>query len=122
YEVSQKAHNALKWLINKQAKIIDGRVFLVWGNDLKEIPDIAEDSSIFAQDETADETTEKIVVGNTFQYYAEQISKAIAGYKVELTVGDKVQILVIDSATTGRMAVLYYRSLDKAFYLDKLKE
>lgn len=122
YEVSQKAHNALKWLINKQAKIIDGRVFLVWGNDLKEIPDIAEDSSIFEQDETADEMGEKIAVENTFQYYAKQITKAIEGYKADLTSGDKVQILVLDSATTGRMAVLYYRSLDKAFYLDKLKE
>ena len=33
YEVSQKAHNALKWLINRQGKDIDGRVVLVWGND-----------------------------------------------------------------------------------------
>ncbi|RSK26545.1 type I-C CRISPR-associated protein Cas8c/Csd1 [Bacillus sp. HMF5848] len=123
YEVSQKAHNALKWLINKQAKIIiDGRVFLVWGIDLEEIPDIAEDSSIFAADETADESESKTINENTMKYYAEQISKAISGYKAKLQPGDKVQILVLDSATTGRMAVLYYRSLDKAFYLDKLKE
>ena len=33
YDVSQKAHNALKWLINRQGKIIDQRVFLVWGNE-----------------------------------------------------------------------------------------
>ena len=33
YEVSQKSHNALKWLINRQGKDIDGRVVLVWGND-----------------------------------------------------------------------------------------
>ncbi len=39
YEVSQKAHNALKWLINRQGKIIDQRVFLVWGNDDLDIPD-----------------------------------------------------------------------------------
>lgn len=123
YEVSQKAHNALKWLINKQAKIIiDGRVFLVWGIDLKYIPDIADDSSIFTQDETADEVEDQTLNANTLQYYAERISKAIAGYKADLNAGDKVQILVLDSATTGRMAVLYYRSLEGAFYLDKLKE
>ncbi|MBJ8192659.1 type I-C CRISPR-associated protein Cas8c/Csd1, partial [Bacillus cereus] len=33
YEVSQKAHNALKWLINRQGKVMEQRVFLVWGND-----------------------------------------------------------------------------------------
>lgn len=122
YEVSQKAHNALKWLINKQAKIIDGRVFLVWGIDVEEIPDVTDDSSVFTADETADEIEVKTVTDNTLKYYAEQISRAIAGYKAKLHAGDKVQILVLDSATTGRMAVLYYRSLDKAFYLDKLKE
>lgn len=122
YEVSQKAHNALKWLINKQAKIIDGRVFLVWGIDVEEIPDVTDDSSVFTADETADEIEVKTVTDNTLKYYAEQISRAIAGYKAKLHAGDKVQILVLDSATTGRMAVLYYRSLDKAFYLDKLKD
>lgn len=123
YDVSQKAHNALKWLINKQAKIIiDGRVFLVWGVDLKDIPDLADDSSIFTKDETADETEDMSLNANTLEYYAEQISKAITGYKANLKVGDKVQILVLDSATTGRMAVLYYRSLDGAVYLDRLKE
>lgn len=124
YEVSQKAHNALKWLINKQAKIIiDGRVFLVWGNAMTDVPDITEDSTVFLQDETADEIEMKeTVTENTYEYNAEQISKAIAGYKANLTVGEKVQILVLDSATTGRMAVLYYRSLDKSFYLDKLEE
>lgn len=122
YEVSQKAHNALKWLINRQAKIIDGRVFLVWGVDLEEIPDLTDDSSFFTSDETASETGSKNVNANTLEYYAEQISKAIAGYKAKLIAGEKVQILVLDSATTGRMAVLYYRSLDKAIYLDRLKD
>lgn len=119
YEVSQKAHNALKWLINKQGKIIDGRVFLVWGNDLNEVPDITDDGSIFTYDEV--ENVDKKIV-STFQYDAEQISKAIEGYRANLNVSDKVQILILDSATTGRMAVLYYRSLDKSYYLNKLKD
>lgn len=41
----------MKWLINKQGKIIDQRVFLVWGNDAEDVPDIVEDSySIFSMD------------------------------------------------------------------------
>ncbi|MDU5950828.1 MAG: type I-C CRISPR-associated protein Cas8c/Csd1, partial [Paenibacillus macerans] len=31
-------------------------------------------------------------------------------------------ILVLDSATTGRMAVLYFRNMDKELYLDRLAE
>lgn len=122
YDVSQKAHNALKWLINKQAKIVDGRVFLVWGNDKVELPDVLEDSfSVFGQDETAPETENEHETAYTFDYYAEQVSKAISGYNSDLMAHSNVQILVLDSATTGRMAVLYYRSLDKSVYLDKLK-
>ncbi|MDV2687722.1 type I-C CRISPR-associated protein Cas8c/Csd1, partial [Alkalihalophilus lindianensis] len=31
-----------------------------------------------------------------------------------------VNILILDSATTGRLAVLYYRNMDKEIYLDRL--
>ncbi|PJO44864.1 hypothetical protein CWD94_04035 [Lysinibacillus xylanilyticus] len=34
YEASQKAHNALKCLINHQSIHIDGRVFLVWSDGI----------------------------------------------------------------------------------------
>ena len=33
----------------------------------------------------------------------------------------EVNILILDSATTGRMACLYYRNMDKELYLDRLK-
>lgn len=121
YEVSQKAHNALKWLINKQAKIIDQRVFLVWGNDELVVPDVVEDTySIFEEDVTA--SKKDVTVENTKEYFADQIAKSIGGYRAKLSVPSNVQILVLDSATTGRMAVLYYRSLEKSVYLDRLKD
>src|SRR5699024_3886438 len=43
YDVSQKAHNALKWLIERQGKIIDNRVFLIWSNEKIETLDATED-------------------------------------------------------------------------------
>ncbi|MGN7402021.1 type I-C CRISPR-associated protein Cas8c/Csd1 [Cytobacillus praedii] len=121
YEVSQKAHNALKWLINKQAKIIDQRVFLVWGNDtLSAIPDMIDDSfSIFSMDETA--TAKKEIKSFSNEEFAIQFAKAIDGYKNDLSTGANINILVLDSATTGRLAVLYYRSLDKEIYFNRLK-
>lgn len=120
YEVSQKAHNALKWLINRQAKIIDQRVFLVWGNNDLNIPDPTED--FFNLNPEAEAITKRI--SDTNEVFANEVAKAIGGYRNSLHKEDKsnVNILVLDSATTGRLAVLYYRNMDKNMYLDKLIE
>lgn len=117
YEVSQKGHNALKWLINRQGKTIDQRVFLVWGNDDLDVPDLTEDT--FAIDPTP---TVPLKKSFTNQEFASEVSKALAGYKSDLTSESKVNIMVLDSATTGRMGVLYYRNMDKEIYLNKLKK
>ncbi len=46
YEVSQKAHNALKWLIERQGKQVDGRIFLVWGGSKNpDMPEVSNDLS-----------------------------------------------------------------------------
>lgn len=122
YEVSQKAHNALKWLINRQGKTIDDRVFLVWGNDSLYIPDPAEDT--FALDPL--EMPIVVRVSNTNEALAREVAKALDGYKNKLgsegteRFQSEVNILVLDSATTGRMAVLYFRNMNKELYLDKL--
>jgi CRISPR-associated protein Csd1 len=119
YDVSQKAHNALKWLINKQGKMIDGRVFLVWGNDSEDVPDLVEDSfDIFS---SCLEEEQKIK-SYTHEEFAQEVAKAIDGYKNTLASEANVSILVLDSATTGRLAVLYYRNMDKDLYLNRLKK
>jgi len=118
YEVSQKAHNALKWLINRQGKIIDQRVFLVWGNDDLNIPDPTIDT--FSISPSPIEKQERISF--TDQEFANQVAKALDGYTNNLTSKSNVNILILDSATTGRLAVLYYRNLNKEFYIDRLKE
>lgn len=115
YEVSQKAHNALKWLIHRQGKTIDQRVFLVWGNDELYVPDPAEDT--YALDPVSIIQVNKT---NTLQELAREVSKALDGYRNNLSTQSNVTIMVLDSATTGRMAVLYYRNMDKHLYLDKL--
>jgi len=118
YEVSQKAHNALKWLINRQGKIIDQRVFLVWGNDDLDIPGVNED--LFSLSPETNAFKEKVSFTN--KEFAVEVAKAIDGYRNRSisSSNDKVNLLILDSATTGRMAVLYYRNLNKELYLDKL--
>lgn len=118
YDVSQKAHNALKWLINRQGKIIDQRVFLVWGNDEITLPDPTEDT--FAIHPIPLEKKERKSFTN--QEFANEVAKALEGYKANLTTKSEVNILILDSATTGRLAVLYYRNMNRELYLQRLVE
>ncbi len=119
YDVSQKAHNALKWLINKQAKIIDERVFLVWGNEqnLAVIPPDEDSFTIFRR-----RNKEKEIKSNTLESFAKEVSQAIEGYKNDLVLNAEVNILVLDAATPGRMSVQYYRNFNKEIYFERLKK
>lgn len=118
YEVSQKAHNALKWLIHRQGKTIDNRVFLVWGNDGKNVPYPVEDALDILQHTNQNIETDP----DTDKPFAEEVKRAIDGYRNDLDYDSEVNIIVLDSATTGRMAVLYYRNMNKEIYLNRLKD
>ncbi|WP_203362557.1 type I-C CRISPR-associated protein Cas8c/Csd1 [Bacillus sp. REN10] len=116
YEVSQKAHNALKWLIHRQAKSVDQRVFLVWENDDTNTPDPTEDT--FSLVPVTAEKSKKVSFTN--QEFAGEVAKALDGYKNDLKQRSNINIIILDSATTGRLAVLYYRNMEKELYLDRL--
>ncbi|AQT83281.1 CRISPR-associated protein Cas8c/Csd1, subtype I-C/DVULG [Paenibacillus larvae subsp. larvae] len=117
YDVSQKAHNALKWLIHRQGKIIDQRVFLVWANDAPVLPGPEEDA--FSLGFGSLVKVEKKSFTN--KEFANEVAKALDGYKNNLASSkSNVNLLILDSATTGRMAVLYYRNMDKELYFDRL--
>nr|WP_223280494.1 type I-C CRISPR-associated protein Cas8c/Csd1 [Virgibacillus halodenitrificans] len=117
YDVSQKAHNALKWLIHRQGKVVDQRVFLVWGNENLDLPNPTEDPfSLNLLPETPPKKK-----ADTQKEFAREIATAIDGYKNDLSHRADVNIIILDSATTGRLGVNYYRNLDKDVYLRKLK-
>lgn len=102
YEVSQGAHNALKWLIKHQGHNYDGRVYVTWNPKGYEIPDISEDSfdALMGNCE---------IIPYTAKEFAEQFHKAMSGYKANLNYNDNIIIMGIDAATTGRMAITFYR-------------
>lgn len=118
YDVSQKAHHALKWLIQRQARSIDNRIFLVWSKDDTPVPHPNDDAVDYMM-QTGREIEREPETGRLF---AAEVSKAIDGYRHDLTYQSDVNILILDSATKGRMAVLYYRYLDKDLYLNRLKQ
>lgn len=126
YEVSQKGHNALKWLIGKQAFILDGRVFLTWGRKETDVPNPEESSAdfldfdaIFAEDE---EAAVLLNPDTTHQQFSELFKKALNGYSVKLAYHEPIYIMILDAATPGRMGILYYRSIEKEQYFARIEE
>lgn len=119
YDVSQKAHNALKWLIERQASQINDRVFLVWGVDQLDLPDPCQDSyDLYALDEGADAG---VVGDTTHQAFARQIERALHGYRYSADYQSRAIVMVLDAATPGRMSIIYYRDLERNSFLDRLQ-
>lgn len=124
YEVSQKGHNALKWLIGKQAFILDGRVFLTWGRKETEVPNPEESSADFLDVEifTKDEEAEILLnPDTTHQQFSELFKKALNGYSLKLAYHEPIYIMILDAATPGRMGILYYRSFEKEQYFTRIE-
>jgi CRISPR-associated protein Csd1 len=103
YEVSQKSHNALKWLIQKQGKKFGDKVFLLWGTNNEDTPDVTADSMDFF-----DEGDDSIFL-DTKENLAEKFNMAISGYKANINNHTELALLGLDSATTGRLSITFYR-------------
>jgi CRISPR-associated protein Csd1 len=122
--VTQKAHNALRWLIARQGYRGGGgdQVFVAWAVGGASIPDPFKDTRGLLGDPEADGVTQDAVYsGDAGQHFALRLAKAIAGYRATLGDADDVVVMGLDSATPGRMAIIYYRELTGAEFLDRVR-
>lgn len=125
YDVSQKAHNALRWLIQRQGFRSDTRSFVTFGI---ETPDTIQpfDSSLEVATEFDEELIEEYFnleeadQANDSLVISEQVVQALQGktHNFELDGVDEVIVLAVDAATTGRLAIVYYQELDSSLFLD----
>lgn len=122
YEASQKAHNALKFLIERQGISIESRVFLLWGDRQLDLPNVQqqeEDLPNFELDDFIEEEKEAY----SKDIIAAKYNAMIRGYSERMIATEDlemVHIVELDAATPGRMAVLNYRSIDLVQYLEKI--
>lgn len=133
FDVTQKAHNALRWLIAKQGTRLGEQAILAWSINNREIPDPLKSSLQLAADSSEEEDIDKMLeqeqqlrlasveVANTGQSVAIALKQKILGYRKAL--GDTTKILVIslDSATPGRMALTCFRELTASEFLDRIE-
>ena len=119
-EASQKIHNALKWLIRRQGVTLGNRTFLVWGTDHVQVPDPLQDSwDLYA---FADASTAPPLAGDTtHQAFAQQIARALQGFRYRADYHSAVSVMILDAATRGRLAIVYYHELPRDVFLDRIQ-
>lgn len=128
YVVSQKAHNALKWLIQKQGYTRDGSAVVCWmSNRDMSVPDMMKDSvhayedvNEFDFDMLDDMEAESANKQDTGKYFAEQFNLAVRGYAGKIKVDDRIAVIALDAATTGRLSISYYDEMGGKQYMDAL--
>jgi CRISPR-associated protein Csd1 len=120
FEVSQKAHNALKWLLDsrrKQAYRNDNQMFIAWSVYGHEIPKSFDNSFDLFEDEPSND----IIAGSVGRMFGEKLAKKMKGYALKLGNANKIMILGVDSVTTGRLSVIYYKELEGSDFLDRIE-
>nr|WP_297708485.1 type I-C CRISPR-associated protein Cas8c/Csd1 [uncultured Butyrivibrio sp.] len=111
YVHSQKAHNALKWLVENQGIIKGGRVFLCWNPEGRKIPPII--SPLLVNNEVRLEPSD----------YKKSLENIINGYKGQKISGtESVVIASFDAATTGRLSVTDYNEINISDFMSRLEK
>lgn len=129
YENSQKVHQMLRWLISNYGYSADSQVIVAWAvDDNKEVQEKLYDNSYsLFEDTQADIQTEgeklEEVKGQIYADYAVKLRSVLQGYRnanVLKQHARKICIAAFDSATTGRMGLVFYQELSEEEYLEKI--
>jgi len=129
FDVTQKAHNALRWLIGRQG-FRNGdngdQVIVTWSISGGDVPDPMEElsflSDIGENPGTVDggEGDGGINLQDLGQLFAARLNKRMAGYTAELPPSDHIIVMGLDSASQGRMAITYYQELAPTDFIDRI--
>jgi CRISPR-associated protein Csd1 len=119
FEATQKAHIALRWLIGRQGYRNGDQVIVSWAVSGKQIPDpFANSFELFGIESAEDREKFHDDIGQAF---GRRLSKLIAGYRTELGSTEGIVVMGMDSATPGRMAIMFYRELTGSEFLNHVQ-
>ena len=135
-DVSAKAHSALRWLISRQGIRNGDQVTVAWAISGKPVPSPMKDisseidwdnlniSAVENPDEFSSQTSSEqpspdwsVNIGLAA---AQIIKKKLHGYQAELKDHEQISLIMLDSATPGRMALTYYQEFLPADYFANL--
>src|SRR5262249_37758467 len=98
--VTQKAHSALRWLINRQGgrTTYEDAVYLAWETGGKGIPDPFSDTgALFGIAGNGRDSATERYRGDIGQHFALRLNKMISGYRTELGDCDEITVMGLDS-------------------------
>lgn len=120
FEVTQKAHAALRWLIARQGYRKGDLAIVAWATSGIAIPQPTDDPlAILGLDDLPDGFAAN---ANTAQEVAIRLKKKIAGYTLDLGNTSQVVVIALNSATTGRLAITYYHELNGSDFLQRINQ
>lgn len=132
FEVTQKAHNALRWLISNQSSKNGDQVVTAWAISGKTIPKpLAPTLDLDNFDEVIDDdhdplSTSTDLTTDLGQNFAKALNRYMAGYFdgriASLKDHESIVVMGLDSATPGRMAVIYYRDFMARHYVKTIEK
>lgn len=121
YDFSQKIHNALRWLIQKQGEAFDSMTLVVWASALQDIPK----PTGKCYDDDDDDPNDEKEVPTTAPMYMALLKKNIYGYRTKLEPNTKVMLMGIDSTNKqnkGRISMSLYTELISSDYLSNIEK
>lgn len=111
YVQSQEAHNALRWLLDRQGFRRFGTAIIAWNVEGKQVPKLLSDTEEIAG----------VISGDAGFSYALELRKAILGLYGDLNnKNSHMVIMAMDAATTGRLSLTYYQSTNGSDFLERL--
>ncbi len=122
--VTQKAHSALRWLIGRKQAFRSGdQVFVSWATTGKAVPDPCANSWDFVGgEEFQTNDASAMPTGDVGQSFALRFNKKLAGYRGNISDTEDIVVMGLDSATPGRMAIIFYRELTGSEFLARIEK
>ncbi|MDR1753758.1 MAG: type I-C CRISPR-associated protein Cas8c/Csd1 [Eubacterium sp.] len=124
-KASHQSHAMLKYLISTQGYKCDTQAIIAWSTDDggKLASPLGDSVDIYC-DETKTERDKVIDAGGILNFdYAKALKKAIVGKGGTNHLNSakrRVAVMAVDAATTGRMAVTFYKNLPENEYVERI--
>lgn len=109
---SQKAHNALKWVVSNDGFRYGNRMFVCWNPKGKKTKNPF--ASLFPDFSEAEENP-------TPTNYREILAKTVLGYKNNFKPEDETVTVVFEAISDGRISVCYYSEMKAEDFLERLR-
>lgn len=116
YEFSQKLHNALKWLINRQGVSINSLTLVVWASGAEKLPSPVKSLKNQFDDDDEDTSWDSIAG------FSQRLRECIYSYREKFDTNTKAMIMGLDAATTGRLSIAEYSETEASQYLENIEK